>query len=277
MNGELIKNLLREAEPFQCLGEVPAAIMSGLDSARVLVEGLASIAAKGSQGEYFLVSKERYAHYLAACKTSVRSGGMILDVGNAPGHLGYLLWSMGYNVKGINLNALYRDLYPESAWCELFDVKECDIESSTLPFPDSSFDAVIFTEVLEHIAVKHPSAILREFQRVLVPGGAVIFSTPNVCNISNVIALMLGKNVFWPTGMFYGSLDRHNREWTPAEVAELFQAAGFLSESVWGMCDHSNWRAGGVEIVYDQLADRIGRFAMMRNTIVGVYRTPGGL
>lgn len=274
MKTELFEQLLLAAEPYQAIGEVPSQILEKLADTRQQVEGLASIARKGSHGEYFLASKERYAHYVAACETHVTTGRRILDVGNAPGHFAYLLTTIGYDVKGLNLDAAWRGTYPDPAWVKLFDVKECDIESSSLPYPDNSFDAVIFTEVLEHIAINHPMAILEQFKRVLVQGGVVIFSTPNVCNLSNVIALMLGKNVYWPTNVYYGSLDRHNREWTPAEVAELFQVAGFTPVSVWGMCDHSNWRTGAAQVIYEQLAEFVDKYAMMRNTIVGVYQTP---
>lgn len=44
-------------------------------------------------------------------------------------------------------------------------------------YPDGSFDAVISFETLEH--VEDPQALLKEFYRVLTPGGRVIVSVPN--------------------------------------------------------------------------------------------------
>lgn len=44
-------------------------------------------------------------------------------------------------------------------------------------YPDASFDTVISFETLEH--VEDPQALLREFHRVLTPGGRVIVSVPN--------------------------------------------------------------------------------------------------
>lgn len=44
-------------------------------------------------------------------------------------------------------------------------------------YPDASFDTVISFETLEH--VEDPQGLLKEFQRVLTPGGRVIVSVPN--------------------------------------------------------------------------------------------------
>jgi ubiquinone/menaquinone biosynthesis C-methylase UbiE len=53
-------------------------------------------------------------------------------------------------------------------------VVEGDIEA--LPFADASFGTVLCTEVLEH--VPDPVAALREFRRVVRPGGVLIGSVP---------------------------------------------------------------------------------------------------
>jgi len=49
---------------------------------------------------------------------------------------------------------------------------------SDIPFPDSSFEAVICTEVLEHAS--DPNRLLQEIRRVLKPGGQVLVTMPFV-------------------------------------------------------------------------------------------------
>jgi SAM-dependent methyltransferase len=50
----------------------------------------------------------------------------------------------------------------------------CDIVS--IPEPDGSFDAILCSEVLEH--VPDPSKVLDEFARLLKPGGTLILTAP---------------------------------------------------------------------------------------------------
>lgn len=50
----------------------------------------------------------------------------------------------------------------------------CDIAS--IPEPDASFDVILCTEVFEH--VPHPVEVLKEFSRLLKPGGQLIVTAP---------------------------------------------------------------------------------------------------
>lgn len=237
-----------------------------------MLEGeLGSIA----DSDYFKCSRERFTHLVQLALEVLPRGSHLLDVGNAPGYLAQALYLAGYAVAGINLSDAWNATYPDLEYLKRFDVKSCNIEISPLPYADQSFDGIVFTEVLEHIAVTRPEELLIEFKRVLKPGGVVLFSTPNVCNLSNILALATGKNVFWPTSMFYGSTDRHNREWTPTEVRQLFEAAGFRAEYFYGMNDHANWRMGVADQIYALLGNHPKSHALLRNTTVGLFRTDG--
>lgn len=58
---------------------------------------------------------------------------------------------------------------------------ETDIVSDicSIPCPSSSFDAILCTEVLEH--VPYPSDALKELSRLLKPGGKLILTVPSNC------------------------------------------------------------------------------------------------
>jgi SAM-dependent methyltransferase len=57
-------------------------------------------------------------------------------------------------------------------------------DGSRLPFADSTFAAVVCTEVLEH--VDDPAAAFAEMARVLCPGGLVYVTTPNYANLAGL-------------------------------------------------------------------------------------------
>lgn len=50
----------------------------------------------------------------------------------------------------------------------------CDLRS--IPVEDGRFDAVVFTQVMEHLP--EPKLVLKELNRVLKPGGVMFFSAP---------------------------------------------------------------------------------------------------
>jgi len=269
---ELFRALLDFAELPPQLASTPDTIAASLPKAREVVEEVAAIGLSEGYVDYFKASTERYAHYLAAAIALLEPESCILDVGNAPGHVGIGLHLLGHKVRGLNMNSEYRSNYASPDWLTTFDVIEMNFEHEPIPVADGSFDAVIFTEVLEHIATRNPVQVLGELKRVLRPGGLMIFSTPNVCNISNIYALLHGRNIFWDKEIFYGSLDRHNREYTPAEVRQCFAEAGFEEVEFWGLNDHSNWRGGGNMFTYEFIGQYGIDHPLLRNTTVAVYR-----
>ena len=64
-------------------------------------------------------------------------------------------------------------------------VRQCD--AATLPFPDASFDLVIANHMLYHL--DDPEAALREFVRVLQPGGRLRASPNGRDHIEELLAL----------------------------------------------------------------------------------------
>ena len=66
---------------------------------------------------------------------------------------------------------------------KVWDTTQIDLVSdiTTIPAPDASFDAILCSEVLEH--VPEPTHALDEFARLLKPGGVVILTAPFSSNV----------------------------------------------------------------------------------------------
>jgi 2-polyprenyl-3-methyl-5-hydroxy-6-metoxy-1,4-benzoquinol methylase len=60
--------------------------------------------------------------------------------------------------------------------------------NAALPCSDGAFDAIISTEVIEHL--ENPRAVFREFARLLRPRGRLLLTTPNQESIRSLASLI---------------------------------------------------------------------------------------
>ena len=202
---------------------------------------------------YVESSLPRYRFVADAAVRYFPASGKLLDLGCAPGHMGILLDDLGFEVHGIDMNQLWEDTYPDRKWLAQLHVQALNVEKEPLPFPDATFDGVLFAEVLEHIAITTPVNILKEIARVLKPGAVLVLTTPNVCNLANILTLAKGKNIFWSPDIFYGSLDRHNREYTPAEVLASVEQSGLEIVDKFLFNGPNNWNGAAAANMYETL------------------------
>lgn len=99
--------------------------------------------------------------------------GKLLDVPAGEGALAARLQHDGFEVQCC-------DLYPQIFRLPEVEIRQGDL-GGTLPYPDQSFDYITCLEGLEHI--ENPQQAIREFARLLRPGGHLITSVPNILNI----------------------------------------------------------------------------------------------
>lgn len=92
------------------------------------------------------------------------------------------------------------------------------VDGSTLPFEDSSFDLVTSFQVIEHVA--NVPAFLFEIRRVLRPGGRAVLTTPN-----RLLRLTPGMRPWNPF---------HVREYSPEALRRTLEAV-FPSVEVRGL------------------------------------------
>ena len=125
--------------------------------------------------------------------------GALLDVPAGEGALAARLIAAGFEVSCC-------DLYPEIFRLDGVSIRQGDLNGD-LPFDNQSFDYVTCLEGLEHI--ENPQQAIREFARLLRPGGTVIVSIPNILNIEERLKWLL-----------YGYTS-HFKPMTRAHVARL--------------------------------------------------------
>jgi len=102
----------------------------------------------------------------------------------------------------------------------------------TLPYPDNTFDAVILSEILEH--VDDDVAALTEVRRVLKPGGVAAITVPNADYpflwdpINRTLESLFRTHI--QHGMFAGIWANHVRLYWRDDLRNAAMSAGFTVE-----------------------------------------------
>ena len=104
------------------------------------------------------------------------NGYSIIDVG--AGEMQYKQYCMHLNYVSQDFGEYEGEGNKEGLQTGTWDTSKIDIVSDILeiPEPDASFDAILCTEVLEHIP--EPITALIELHRLLKPGGELILTAP---------------------------------------------------------------------------------------------------
>ena len=117
------------------------------------------------------------------------------------------------------------------------------VEHPGLPFGSHCVDLVIVSEIIEHLV--DPDTALREARRILVPGGHLLLSTPNLAAWYNRGLLMLGVQPMFTEVSLQGIYGRpghevvgHLRVFTRRALVGLLQAHGFDDVEVIGAPYH---------------------------------------
>ncbi len=111
-------------------------------------------------------------------------------------------------------------------------VDHFDVERNDFPYPDEYFDLVVAGEIIEHMTYD-PMWMLLEARRVLVDGGYLLISTPNVGSVTSAAKTLDGRDnpqiffLYERPGPDNRTDIGHVREYTFHELGEAVKAAGF--------------------------------------------------
>lgn len=195
----------------------------------------------------FLGSIDRFCDIAVA----FRHSRQVLDVGSGNGLLLALLKLLGHEVHGVDFfDRSADDIYVRHG----IPFTVCNVEVDPLPFASGSLDAVSCCQALEHFTHSHLPAVL-EMKRVLRTGGVIELDVPNAVSFRNRSRILRGKHITFDYREHYLHAkpavyqgrefypERHNREFTKAELELLLREAGFR-EITAGFLKSRRYRTG---------------------------------
>lgn len=145
------------------------------------------------------------------------SGYTVLDVGAGQGALSKRLYDAGFQVSACEFN---KDGF-------IFNNVECKSANvaNELPYPDSSFDAIVAAELIEHLIDQEK--FFMECSRVLKPDGLLLMSTPN-------IASMKSRLQFFASGHYwsFNTLDINNRDGLQHVTARTYEQYQYIAKPI---------------------------------------------
>lgn len=177
-----------------------------------------------AEKKYIVTHHRRYVETLETVARYVPVGGSVLEIGSLFGYITFSLREMGYDVATTDIacevekhSATFRNAGIEN--------RVCDLNREGLPFENCSFDCVLLTEVIEHIEPSSVTSTISEVRRVLKDGGILIFSTPNVRNLGNILRALIGLQPLTDS--------HHLREYRLDEVHGFFRDSGIAIIDEW--------------------------------------------
>ena len=180
---------------------------------------------------YVANHRVRIAFDLDIVRDNVSTKSSIFELGSVPLLLTTALSKSGYAVTGCDLAP---ERYDSTIRSTGINVVKCDIEAERLPFPNDSFDAVVFNELFEHLRI-NPIFTLSEVLRVMKPRATLMLSTPNLRSWGGIKNFVVHNRAYSCTGNIYAQYEKleslghmgHVREYTTREVVEFLQRLGF--------------------------------------------------
>jgi 2-polyprenyl-3-methyl-5-hydroxy-6-metoxy-1,4-benzoquinol methylase len=141
-------------------------------------------------------------------------GARVLDIGCGQGELVRLLVTDGFDARGIDVSPEQVRIAHDAG----LDRVELGDFHALLSEPADTWDAVVATDVLEHLTRDEVMRTFEEVRRALRPGGVFVARVPNA------VSPMGGYTMFGDV--------THETWFTSRSVAQLASVAGFVQVSV---------------------------------------------
>lgn len=162
-----------------------------------------------------------------------------LGCGYDKNHIAYPLKEQA-EIVGVDLDERAGPKYHSPFWLA---------NAEAMPFADAQFDLICTEYLIEHVA--DPAAVLREAQRVLVPGGSIVIVTPNLWSYKFLIAAATPYGFHKWLGQYryqravdedmFPTLYRAN---TVSRLRQIFKESGFSEFQIQIFSNGPTWFRG---------------------------------
>ena len=176
----------------------------------------------------------------------------VLEVGCTPPILTRAMKAQGFEVVGVDVQPARFGSSLEEAGIR---VERARLGLDALPFAERAFHVILMNEIFEHINGNLLFALSEVF-RVLLPGGRLYVSTPNLRSLVGLRNYLFRGRAYSCCGDLYeeyAKLERyghmgHVREYTVVEVSEFLSRIGFSIDGIIyrGRCPGRYRLLGGV-------------------------------
>ncbi|MBN1263814.1 MAG: methyltransferase domain-containing protein [Candidatus Pacebacteria bacterium] len=146
--------------------------------------------------------------------------GRILDLGCGDGNVSQLYLKKG-EVYGLDISSEAL----KQAKKRGIKTRQGDLNQSKLPYSSNFFQAVILTDVLEHLI--DPVKTLKETRRVLKKGGRLILTVPNFARLKNRLRMIWGDPIDLLHWSKYGDEVEHLHWFTRPKLVYLLKKVEF--------------------------------------------------
>ncbi len=176
-------------------------------------------------GHFYRYSEQRRLETISQMVVADPGVTRILDVGSGIGELSGLIRSRhGSGVRVIATDLGFDSIHRAAGMCaergsDSPEVRFVQGDIYRLPYGDGSFDAVVASEILEHL--EEPRDAVREIARVIRPGGFVVLSTPYREKMRYTLCIHCNKKT---------PVNAHLHSFDDTVLQALLTEAGFIPE-----------------------------------------------